>query len=55
LTACTCPYVECKVADEPTESQARWLAAAVDLGVVTVRDFVVVQAAITHPLRVPLR
>jgi len=37
-------YVECKVADEPTESQARWLAAAVDLGVVTVRDFVVVRA-----------
>jgi hypothetical protein len=37
-------YVECKVGDEPTATQARWLAAAIGHGVVSVRDYVVVRA-----------
>ena len=41
-------YVECKVGDEPTATQARWLAVAVDRRVIAVRDFVVVRAAIAQ-------
>jgi hypothetical protein len=36
--------LECKVGDEPTATQARWLAAAVDRRVLAVRDFVVLRA-----------
>lgn len=39
-------YVECKVADEPTATQARWLAAAIDHRIVAVRDYLVVRAVI---------
>jgi hypothetical protein len=42
-------YLECKVGDEPTATQARWLAATVDHRVVAVRDFVVVRARLAHP------
>ena len=41
-------YVECKVGDEPTATQARWLAAAVDRRVLAVRDYVIVRAAIAQ-------
>lgn len=45
-------YVECKVEDEPTTTQARWLRAAVDRRVIAIRAFVVVRAAIA-PLLTP--
>ena len=41
-------YLECKVGDEPTATQARWLAAAVEHGVASASGYLVVRASIVR-------